>query len=266
MSQQLNKLSTDIRDKFEKEDFLIKETTSQVHSFRLTIEQVSYALKELSESVLSSKESIKKGVEELSILKDATADGDRVSGELYERYKELLVNSNKIKSVLNSVSLLSEDVSLLAINAAVEASKAGEDGEGFSIIADKMRVLSSDTEEKLSSIDSVALLMASLLKDLNAKIENNREQLLILDKRVSNVVNDMSGVANSTNSLSETVDSFIGQSSKLINDSNSIVETIESVDKLSSENKSSAITVYTTSVRLNDLSDELETELKRFKT
>jgi methyl-accepting chemotaxis protein len=266
MSNSLNELSVKVRDRVEEEDSLIKHTTSQIHNFRLTLEQISYSIKELNEAVTGTKASVESGVFELQRLQIEAEESSNYTGEFRKQFRELIQNSSSVKNLLSGLSSLSEDIALLSINSAVEASRAGQYGEGFSVIADKMNLLSKSIEDKLSSVDSTVLQMNSLQRELDDRVEENQKRVEIVDSRISTIFEELKRVNESVDDLLGAVEEFIEKNSKLVDDSNRIVDTIESVDKLSSENKSSAITIYTTSVRLNDLSSELQGELKRFKT
>jgi hypothetical protein len=118
----------------------------------------------------------------------------RVSGESNDVVKALSQHAGKINSVLTLIQDISEQTNLLALNAAIEAARAGEAGRGFAVVADEVRGLADKTRSAISDtrvvIDEMLGNVASVEKGSDAALEGVRgvEKVMgVLDGQISSL-------------------------------------------------------------------------------
>lgn len=162
---------------------LIKKTTSGAHNQQSEIHQLASAIEEMNCSFqevahnceTSSNEAEraqKLAVDSQQVAKKAITANESLTQELgktTEIISDLAQRSENIGSVLDVIKSIAEQTNLLALNAAIEAARAGEQGRGFAVVADEVRTLAQRTQQSTEEIEEmIRLLQAGTRKAVTA--------------------------------------------------------------------------------------------------
>jgi methyl-accepting chemotaxis protein len=108
-----------------------------------------------------------------------------------------------VKNVLDVITSISQQTNLLALNAAIEAARAGEAGRGFAVVADEVRTLSVKTQEATVEIDSMINKLESSSEDLLMLVDNGANEVRTIATSFFNTKEQVDDVSSVINQLSQ---------------------------------------------------------------
>ncbi len=149
---------------------IVEETTASMHEVNGSIDSTSRTLSHLTER---SEELAKKNDEsvnllnEMQVLKENVVQDTQTMNDKIQQLVELAI---EVKKIVDSVQGIAEQTNLLALNAAIEAARAGEHGRGFAVVADEVRKLADDTQRNLVG-------MKTFVNSIQAASQEGKESL-----------------------------------------------------------------------------------------
>ncbi len=110
---------------------------------------------------------------------------------LSDNLQTLAGNARETKAILVTIGDIADQTNLLALNAAIEAARAGEHGRGFAVVADEVRKLAERTQKSLAEISATINIFIQSISDNSEALNQNMEEMLVLTKYVNDVDNKM---------------------------------------------------------------------------
>jgi len=250
-------------------------TDSQLHQ----LHETSRINSELNASILEETSDINNAFEQVDAIRSESGKNVNITNQVRSEISSLVQDIKEATSVVNSVSESSFQISevlevisgiagqtnLLALNAAIEAARAGEQGRGFAVVADEVRALASKTQASTETI-----------RGNIEKLQHNSKNAVGIIELAANKADKSIGSANQSDELMAIIGESITHLHTLISHIASNVEqqqqaadktrsTIEAANNLAQENQNLSTYSSKASHELTNLSAELQVAVRQFK-
>lgn len=211
-----------------------------------------------SEAAIAGNGVVQKTVASIKELANEVDSSSLVISQLEQQ-------SNNIDSVLEVINAIADQTNLLALNAAIEAARAGEQGRGFAVVADEVRTLASRTQ---GATEEIRTMIETLQKGAGEAVQamalgqKKAQQNVEQAEEAGHSLNAITEAANTINSMNNQIAAEAEQQGQIVEEINGLVATISEVNELTVDGMEETAS---TSDVLKNMSANLDNITKQFR-
>jgi len=265
VSEELYQTSKEIEKRILEEKELVVKADEEITDIKNTVEAWNEEAVVTLELVSGVNNSLDESKSDIQNLNDKVSQSVEKELELVERFGNLSSDAQEIKLVLEVISDIADQTNLLALNAAIEAARAGEHGRGFAVVADEVRKLAERTQKSLSDINASINLIIQSIVDAKEDINDNSKNILELSTVSEVVVERIDTATKLMEKVNSTVLDSSNNASLLSDKTVHVASNMNGIMDFSSSNARSVEEIASASNHLLAQVEELDKKIQVFK-
>ena len=255
IGQNSEKMACNIDSMYANAEKITKTTLTTVEAIAHNQTELSGAAKKLQ----SSNQTIRRFSADIQ-------QAAETENELAQRLNQLNAETKQVKDILNVIGDIADQTNLLALNAAIEAARAGEHGRGFAVVADEVRKLADRTQNSLAEINATINLIVQSIIEASDSINKNAKQIVKISDTSVNVQNEIATVSSSMDELNSQSEATILRAKEIESDTATMKQEMEEIRRQASENARSVEEIAAAAEHLNTMTENLNQQLETFRT
>ncbi|WP_374954516.1 methyl-accepting chemotaxis protein [Pseudomonas syringae] len=240
------------------------QVATAMHEMTATVQEVARNAEEASEAAVTADRQARDGER---VVNEAIAQIERLAsavGNSSEAMGALKQESDKIGSVLDVIKSVAEQTNLLALNAAIEAARAGEAGRGFAVVADEVRSLAQRTQKSTEEIEALIARLQSGTQQATTVMDSSRElstSSVELTRRAGGSLANITKTVSSIQAMNQQIAAAAEEQSATAEEIN---RSIINVRDVSEQTSAASEETAASSVELARLGNHLQVLVSRF--
>lgn len=242
----------------------LEKTSQAMDELTSAVNEVSGKTQQGADAAEQAQQHANAGQDQVSHVVERMKDVEETTLVVGESVDKLVCQSKEINTVLNVINAIAEQTNLLALNAAIEAARAGEQGRGFAVVADEVRSLAQRTQQSTTEIVTIVTQLESLANEATVATEKGREQVTKTSEAAINAGNALNEIVEAVNTIREINTQIDQLSTEQNNVTHHTAETINHVTGISQQSVASSSQLQSSAKELRSVAQTMEQEAARF--
>lgn len=177
-----------------------------------------------------------------AVINTGIEETEKSSQKSFEGFTQLEKEAERIGDIVNTVSNIANQTNLLALNAAIEAARAGEHGRGFAVVADEVRKLAEQSSVSANEINHIVNLILKVMAELSGLFKQNLEVIHQEVRQVETAQIKLDRIAGEFNDMSADIEEIERLATRQSQNTNIVESSIREISTIAEENMTQAET------------------------